>query len=130
SVLLFGGAASDKRLIVQLGAPCRTGRGQVEIPVTLGVPVEALALVPKGSGYIAETPLAVASLDEKGGRIDLPGSRLRVALQTPPRAGTYARFQTVLKLRNAGQHLVFTIPDALQGAALWGDARFVPQPKG
>lgn len=130
SVLHFGGAASDKRLIVQLGAPRRAGRGQVEIPVTLGVPVEALALTPRGSGYIAETPLAVAALDEKGGRIDLPGSRLRVALETPPHAGTYARFQTVLKLRNAGQHLVFTVHDAIQGTALWGDVRFVPQPKG
>jgi VWFA-related protein len=125
SVLLFGGAAEERRLLVQLGAPRRRGR-ELEVPVTLGVPVEALALTPQGKGYLAEVPLAVAAMDDQGGRADLPGSRLKVTVAAPPRAGTYARFQTVVRLRNAGQRLVFTVPDPASGRSIWGEASLVP----
>lgn len=129
SVLLFGGGVEKRRLIVQLGQPRRAGRGQVEVPVTLGVPVEALALTPKGRGYVAGTPLAVAAMDNQGGRTDLPGSRLQVEIQATPAAGTYARFQTVVKLRDTEQRLVFTVQDPVEGEAIWGDAVFMPKAK-
>jgi VWFA-related protein len=126
SVLLFGGATQDRRLIVRLGEPRGAGRGQMEIPVTIGVPVESLALTPKGSGYVAATPLAVVAMDEKGGRADLPGSYLKVALKTPPQAGTYARFQTTVRVRDIGQRLVFSVQDPVNGTAIWGEANFAP----
>jgi hypothetical protein len=126
SVLLFGGAIQDRRLIVRLGDPKWAGRGKMEIPVTLGVPVESLALTPKGNGYVAETPLAVVAMDEKGGRADLPASHLKVALKTPPQAGTYARFQTAVRVRDIGQRLVFSVQDAVKGTAIWGEANFAP----
>lgn len=122
SVLLFGGAERNRRLIVQLGEPRRAGRGRLEIPVILGVPVESLTLTPQGQGFIAETPLAVAAMEGQGGRAELPTSRLRVSLKTPPRTGTFARFRTVLMLREAEQRLVFTVQDPLTGAAHWGEA--------
>jgi VWFA-related protein len=123
SVLMFGGTADDRRLIVKLGEPRRQGR-DFEVPVTLGVPVEALALTPQGKGYLAEIPLSIATLDGDGGRADLPASHLKVAVTTLPRTGTYARFQTVVRLRQAGQRLVFTVPDPVSGQALWGQADF------
>jgi VWFA-related protein len=126
SVLLFGGETQDRRLIVQLGEPKWAGRKQMEIPVTLGVPVESLALTPKGGGYEAETPLAVVAMDDDGGRSDLPGSHLKVALKTPPPAGTYARFQTKVRVRDVGQRLVFSVQDPLNGTAIWGEAAYVP----
>jgi hypothetical protein len=123
SVLLFGGAAEERRLIVQLGEARRKGR-DFEVPVTLGVPVEALALTPEGTGYLAEIPLAVAAMDGKGGQADLPASHLKVAVSALPKAGTYARFQTVVRLRDAGQRLVFTVPGPVSGRPLWGEADF------
>jgi VWFA-related protein len=130
SVLLFGGGDSqnqDRRLIVQLGEPKRAGRGQMEIPVTLGVPAESLALTPKGGGYVAETPLAIVTMDDKGGRADLPASHLKVDLKTPPPAGTYARFRTAIRVRDIGQRLVFSIQDLVNGTAIWGEAEFNPR---
>ncbi|HEY0511269.1 MAG TPA: VWA domain-containing protein [Thermoanaerobaculia bacterium] len=127
SVMLFGGAEGDRRLIVQLGAPRPAGRGQMEIPVTLGVPVESLALTPKGKGYIAETPLAIVAMDDKGGRADLPPSHLKVDLKTLPRKGTYARFQTAVRVRDVGQKLVFSVQDPVNGTAIWGEAKWAPQ---
>ncbi|HSS47853.1 MAG TPA: hypothetical protein VLX28_02795, partial [Thermoanaerobaculia bacterium] len=123
SVLMFGGTADDRRLIVKLGEPRRQGR-DFEVPVTLGVPVEALALTPQGKGYLAEIPLSIATLDGDGGRADLPASHLKVSVTALPRSGTYARFQTVVRLRQAGQQLVFTVPDPVSGQALWGQADF------
>jgi VWFA-related protein len=124
SVLLFGGAKDDRRLLVELGLPKRS-RGAFEVPVTLGIPVEALALTPKGKGYAAEIPLAVSTEEEDGRMANLSGPRLRVALASLPPAGTYARFRTVIRLRDPRQHVIFSVHDPVSGHDLWGEA---PQP--
>jgi VWFA-related protein len=122
SVLLFGGATDDRRLIVELGQPTRRS-GAFEVPVTLGVPVEALALTPKGKGYLAEIPLAVSTEEDDGRRANLSGPLLKVVIAALPQAGTYARFQTVVRLRDPKQRVIFTVHDAVSGHALWGEAR-------
>jgi hypothetical protein len=68
-------------------------------------------------------------MDGKGGRSDLPGSRLKVEVAAPPKAGTFARFQTSVRLRDAGQRLVFTVPDPMSGHSLWGEAALGKKPK-
>jgi hypothetical protein len=102
----------------------------VEVPVTLGVPVESLALTPAGSGFVAETPIAAAVLDDQGGRAELPASHLKVTLAAAPRNGTYARFRMVVKLSDAQQRLVFTVRDPVSGGSIWGDADFKPRRNG
>src|SRR6185436_16257463 len=104
SLLLFGGPKEARRLLVELGEPRIKGRKgkDLEVPVTLGVPVEALALrADEKGGYRAELPLAIAAEDAAHQRADLPRTHLEVKIRQLPRAGTYARFQTVLQLRNA-----------------------------
>jgi VWFA-related protein len=131
SVLYFGGAAEDRRLLVELGEAQRRGRN-FDIPVTLGVPVEALVLMPQQKGYMAEVPLAVSALDARGGRAELADIRLRVTLPEPPRPGTFARFRTRVQVSNEEQKLVFTVPDLVIGRAMWGETAFNPsaQPQG
>jgi VWFA-related protein len=126
SVLLFGGRESDRRLRIVVGKGKALGRGEMEVPVTVGVPVEALALTPSGRGYIAEAPLAVAALDQKGGRAEIPTSKLRVAVKEPPKAGGYARFQTTLRLSRAPQRLVFTVRDEVGGVTIWQEVAVQP----
>jgi VWFA-related protein len=129
SLLLFGGGGEDRRVRVELGAAQPVGRRsrEVEVPVTLGVPVEALALKPvDGGGYVAEVPLAIAAVDAKEGRSELPVLLLRIAVEQPPPAGGYARFRTVLRLRRLSQRLVFTVRDATSGKVLWGEAQLSP----
>ncbi|HEV7503789.1 MAG TPA: VWA domain-containing protein [Thermoanaerobaculia bacterium] len=125
SVLLFGGASDDHRLIVELGEPKRDG-GAFEVPVTLGVPVEALSLTPKGKGYLAVVPLAVSTEEADGRRANLSGPQLKVQIAALPQAGTYARFQTVVRLRDPKQRLIFSVHDPVSGHALWGQAQVVP----
>jgi VWFA-related protein len=126
SVLLFGGQADDRRLKVLLGTMKPLGRKEMDLPVTVGVPVEALALTPSGRGYIAEAPLAVAALDQKGGRAEIPTSKLRVAVKEPPKAGGYARFQTTLRLSRVPQRLVFTVRDEVNGVTIWQEVVVKP----
>jgi VWFA-related protein len=127
SVLLFGGNENDRRLKILLGQMKPLGRKEIEIPVTVGVPVEALALTPSGNGYIAEAPLAVAALDGKGGRAEIPTAKLRVAVKEPPRVGGYARFETTLRLRRANQRLVFTVRDEVNGNTIWQEVELLPE---
>lgn len=129
SALLFGAQEEGKKLIVQLGEPRKAGRRQIEVPVTVGVPVSSLALTPQGKGYIAEAPLAVAAVDAKGGRSELPTSKLRVMVKEVPKGGGYARFQTLVKLRDAEQRLVLTVHDPVNGRVLWGEATVHSQDK-
>jgi VWFA-related protein len=121
-ILLFGGAAPDKRLFVKLGPPKPRGK-EVAVPVLLGVPFEALTLTPRGTGYVAELPLSLSAMDEKGGRSSLR-TRLKVTVPTLPVAGNYVRFQTVVRLSNLGQRLVFTVPDEQTGRSIWGEVNF------
>jgi len=122
SVLLFGGAEDDRRLLVELGKPQRRS-GAFEVPVTLGVPVEALALTPKGKGYLAQVPLAVSTEEPDGRRSNLSGPTLQVAVAKLPEPGTYARFKTVVRLSDPGQRVIFTVHNAINGHALWGEGR-------
>lgn len=129
SVLLFGGEGEDRRLRIELGEPEPVGRrgARLRVPVTLGVPVEALALTPADrGGFVAEVPLAIAVVDADGGRAELPTSRLRVEVPGAPPAGGYARFRTVVELRKGPQRLVFTVRDAASGRILWGEATLAP----
>ena len=138
SILVFGGAKEDERLIVQLGADGETPKGKparraaktVKVPLTLGVPVESLLLTPQGKGFVAELPLAIQAEDGQHRRSDLPPLKLRVRLDEKPKGGTFARFRTVLELRNVDQRLVFTVQDPLSGHPVWGQAAIQPSRSG
>lgn len=126
SVLLFGGNREEKRIQVEVGEARPVGRGgrQVEVDFVFGVPVKALAFRPvtKGSGYVAEVPVVISSLDEKGRRAELPNLRMLVPVEEVPVVG-FARCKATLKLRQAPQRLVFTVPDAVRGTIVWGEAQ-------
>lgn len=130
-VLLLGGDPSRQRLYIQLGTPRRLNRKEVEIPVTLGVPVELLVTGRAPGPQRVELPLAVAILDDQGRRSDLAGTRLQINLPaTLPAAGTLARFQTVVKVRNVDQKMAFTVGGLSDGSTIWGRAEFRAAPKG
>ena len=126
SVLLFGGHQDDRRLKVLLGEAKPRGRREVDLSVTLGVPVDALALTPQGRGYMAEAPLSVAAVDEQGGRTEIPAARLQVTVKQLPKTGGLARFETTLRLRKAPQRLVFTVRDEVSGQTLWQEVEYKP----
>jgi len=125
-LLLFGGGAPEKQLLVELGTPRRSRFRTVEVPVTLLVPVESLTLLPTGEGQVAEVTLASGALDGYGFRSDLPVVPLQLTVPGEPKPGGFARYETTMKLRKADHRLVFAIRDQATGEVLWGEADFRP----
>ena len=68
----------------------------------------------------------VATEEQDGRRSSLSGPTLQVVIATLPEPGTYARFQTAVRLRDPGQRVIFTIHDAVTGQALWGEGQAGP----
>jgi VWFA-related protein len=125
AMLLLGRSRSEPRLIVTVGEPAAAA-GKTAIPVSLGVPVESLAFVPREQGFHAEAPVAVVVLDAKGKRQEMPAAWLQVDVPQLPSQGTYAKFDFPLAAGSKARRIVVTVHDALSGEALWGEARLEP----
>ncbi len=118
----MAGAPARRRLFVRLGEPRPAPPGEMEVLVTLGVPLAALALAPIGSGFVAGTPLTILWVDDKGSCTGLPDSHLTVVLRTLPRAATFARFQTVVRIPDTGRTLRFSVQHTNSGLRTSGEA--------
>jgi VWFA-related protein len=122
SLLLFGGDAESERLRIRVGEPRRSGLWSMEVPVTIEVPAGAVTALPLNGGYEVRALFSSASLDRWGGRSEVRMTPLRLSLDQAPAPGSYVRYETTLKLRRAGQRLVFAVTDAMGEGQVWGAA--------
>ncbi len=113
SAMMFGNAPGAPQMAVQLGVPVKTARREMEVTVTLAIPTDAFTTVPLNGKYAAELELRVASEDDHGEQADIPVVPLQLQSDRPPLPGHYVRYQTKLKLRRTGQHLIFAVFDPL-----------------
>jgi VWFA-related protein len=126
SVLSVGGDPARKRLVVTAGAPKRSGRDGMDLPVTFAIPAELLARVPGTvPGYPVEGSLAVAAMDVAGRLISVPGQILHGTLPEEPRPGVFVRIRSVLHLRRAQQRLVFTVTGT-EESPIWSELEVKP----
>jgi VWFA-related protein len=119
--LMLGRSVPEKKLAVELGGAASSGLRAIEVPITLGVPSEALAFVQTGDVYRAELPLHVTSFDDANDPVDLPPVVLRAVVKQIPPAGELVRFQTTFRLRRGEKRLRFTVQDAIHDKLLWGE---------
>lgn len=115
SAMLFGSSPDSVVMPMEVGKPARTGRREIEVPVTLAIPADALTVVPIEGKHVAEMELRIAAVDVNGDRSDIPVVPLRMTLDQPPPAGAYLRYDTKLRLRRVDQHLVIAVFDPLSG---------------
>ena len=111
SALLMGNFPGSVPMPMQLGQPKRTRRGQVEIPVTLGLPVDVMTVVPVGSKYAVKLELRFAASDDKGSTSQIPVVPVTLSSDTPPQPGKFVRHETTLTLRGAANHIVVAAYD-------------------
>ena len=122
SLLLFGGGDQGAATIrVQAGEPRRAGLWNVELPVTLEIPASSLTPLPVEGGYEMQALLSMGSLDTGDGRARLQTLPLRLTLPAAPGPGTYARYETTLKLPRGKQRVVFSVEDATGGGRSWAE---------
>ena len=126
SALLFGNPPGAVPMPMQVGKPVPAGRREMEIPLTLAIPVSSVTMVPMEGKYVTELELRFSVLDEKGNRSAVPVIPLRISSETAPKDGEYIRYDTKLKVRRIGQHLVAAIYDPLSGKISTAEADIVP----
>ncbi|MEA2559093.1 MAG: hypothetical protein QOH06_597 [Acidobacteriota bacterium] len=128
SALLFGNPPGAASMPMELGKPVASGRREIEVPVTLAIPLSSMTLVPYEGKYVAELELRVSALDAKGNRADVPVIPIRLTTdkEPPKESGGHVRYETRLKLRKIGQHLILAIFDPVSGKITTAEADVVP----
>ena len=127
SAMLFGSGPGTSAMPMEVGKPVRAGRRQIEVPITLAIPADAITLVPLEGKHVAELELRVASVDAEGNRSDIPVIPLRLALGDISQvAGKFIRYDTKLRLRRIGQHLIVAIFDPLSSRLFTAEADVTP----
>ena len=121
SAMLFGGAPDSAPMAVQAGPPVASGRREMEVPIALAIPVDAITFVPIEGKYAAELELRVAAVDTGGSRASVPVIPFTLRSETEPQAGAAVRYETKLRLRRLPHHLILAIFDPLSGKILTGE---------
>ncbi|HEY8021089.1 MAG TPA: VWA domain-containing protein [Thermoanaerobaculia bacterium] len=129
SAMLFGTPADAPRLPIELGQIKPAGRREVEVPVTVAIPVSAVTFVPLEGKYVAELEFRAAALDKDGNRSDVPLVDFKLTLEKQPDPGKYVPFRTTLRLRKIQQHLTVAIFDPLSSKVLTTSADYNPEAK-
>jgi VWFA-related protein len=129
SAMLFGGAPDSAPLAIEVSKTVAAGRREMEVPVTLLIPVDAFTFVPIDGKYTAELELRVAAVDTGGNRSAVPIIPMTLRSESQPAAGAAMRFETKLRLRRLPHHLVLAVFDPLSGRILTGETDVVPPAK-
>lgn len=127
SALLFGSPPQPHPLLVRLGDQKRSGRRSVQVPVSLAVPVDAVAFLPRNGEYVADLELRLAVRDEAGrAAAEIEPIPFQVKVGGEPQAGAYFRYDTAVELRNQPHRIVVAVYDKVGGAVLSGVTEFRP----
>lgn len=118
SALRLGDAPTMTPFPARIGEIKRAGRGKVEVPVELLVPMQALTFLPHQDQFIAEAELRVAVQDEEGTLADIPVVPLKILLEQPPEQGDMRRWTTKVTLRKSAHDMVVSLYDNASGTIL------------
>jgi VWFA-related protein len=129
SAMLFGNAPGALPMPLQVGKPEKSGRHEMQVPITLAIPGDQVTIVPYQGKQMAELELRVAAVDVNGDRSSIPVVPLKLTTATAPAKGSFFKYETKLKLRNIKQHLVVAIFDPLSNHILTAAAEVAPLTK-
>ena len=127
SALLFGGdisgisgIAGSERLALRVGipVPAKKVKGKskgFEVPVTLGIPVSAMTVLPAGDKYAAELELRFVATDDRGNQSDIPSIPVKLSSSQPPPEGGIVRYETKVLLNGKATRLVAAVYDRASG---------------
>jgi VWFA-related protein len=115
SALLFGTPPGGLQMPIKVGTPKRSRRGDTELPITLGLPVSIMTVLPEGTKYAVQLELRFAASDDLGNDSAVPVVPVTLKSDHPPVPGHFVRYDTKLTLRGRANHLVAAIYDPLSG---------------
>jgi hypothetical protein len=126
SAILFGNPAGASGMPMRVGKPVKAGRGTMEVPLTLGLPVDRFTVLPVNGKYAAQLDPRAAALTEAGERSDIPVIPLTLSSGKPPTPNGHVRYDVKLKLRAVPQHLLVAIYDPPSGKVTLAEADVKP----
>ncbi|HEX7180789.1 MAG TPA: VWA domain-containing protein [Thermoanaerobaculia bacterium] len=126
SAMLFGAGPDATPMPMQLGKPVKAGRREIEVPVTLAIPADAVTMVQLEGKHVARLELRIAAVDVEGNRSAIPVIPLQLSLDQPPPKGAHLRYDTRIKLRRINQHLIVAVFDPLSNRILTAEADITP----
>ena len=129
SAMLFGNAPDAQSIPLQVGTPAAAGRKEMDVPVSLAIPVGAITFVPIEGKYTAELELRVSAVDTGGNRAPVPVLPVTLKAAEQPKAGTFVPYQTKIRLRRMPHHLMLALFDPLSGKIITAEADVVPPQK-
>jgi VWFA-related protein len=115
SALLFGNPPGALQMPMKVGQITRSGRGEIEIPITLGLPVDLMTVVQNGKRFDAQLELRFAASDPEGNTADVPTVPVTLSSDHPPTPGKVVKYETKVKLRGKANHMVVAAYDPLSG---------------
>jgi VWFA-related protein len=115
SALLFGNLPGAQPMPMKLGTLVRSRRGETEVPITLGLPVSLMTVVPVNGKYAVKLELRFAASDSAGNSSEIPVVPVTLTSDHPPTPGKLVRYETKIKLRGTANHLVVAVYDPLNG---------------
>jgi VWFA-related protein len=115
SALLFGNPPGALRMPLKVGEVARSKRGEVEIPITLGLPVDLMTVVPDGKRFTVQLELRFAASDADGDTAEIPTVPVTLTSDHAPTPGKVVKYETRIKLRGKAGHMVVAAYDPLSG---------------
>lgn len=129
SAMLFGNAPDSTPLAVQIGKTVASGRKEMQVPVAIAIPVDAITFIPLEGKYVAEVELRVAVVDAAGNRAPVPVIPVTLKSDVEPKAGTSVRYETQLKMRRLPHHMTLAVFDPQSGKILTSQVEVLPPAK-
>ena len=126
SAMLFGNPPGSTVMPIKVGVPVKTRRDEMEVPVSIAVPMDALTNVPLNGKLNYELELRVAALDDRGDRSDIPVIPIRFAIDPSAAQPRFFPYNVKLKLRRTKQSLTLAIFDPLSNHIVTAEADVKP----
>ncbi|HEY4596089.1 MAG TPA: hypothetical protein VIJ02_06775, partial [Thermoanaerobaculia bacterium] len=122
SALLFGNPPGALSMPLTVGEAVRSKRGEVEIPVTLGLPVDLMTVVPDGKRFTVRLELRFAASSADGETAEIPVVPVTLASDHQPTPGKVVKYETRITLHGKADHLVVAAYDPLSGKIATAEA--------
>lgn len=118
SALLFGDLPGAQALGLELGSLPRGGRGKVDVPLRLKIPMDAIVMTPTEGGFAARLELRVAVVDDEGNRNEMPIVPVTLEGAALPPPGAHAVYETSIRIRRRPHEIVVSLFDPLSDTIL------------
>jgi len=121
-----GAAPRHEELAVELGEPRRAGRGKVDLPFAVTIPMDRIVVQRTPKGAFARLELRVVTMDDEGNRSDLTTIPLELPIDARTARLPAISYEAAVRVQREPHALVFTLADKVGGGLLVGRRDWAP----